>query len=250
MIGSRRVPARLPRVGRLGFTIVELVVVLAILAILVAMLLPAVRRSSDPPRRTACKNNLKNIMFAMHNYHDVHGHFPPAFTVDEDGNKLHSWRTLLLPFLEQTELYESIDLTKPWNHSVNAAAREADLAVFRCPSSAPKAPGFTLYMGLVGPNAFFSSDGTPRSLTDLTDGTGETIAITEISADRAVHWMNPTAESGAEYVTMESDRTTSHPRGFQIAMADGSARFLDDSVPVKVRTALISIAGGDKPRNF
>jgi len=96
---------------------------IAIAFVFTALIVPFVRRDARPAaRRTQCKNNLKQILYALHDYHDVHNAMPPAFTTDVEGRPLHSWRTLILPFLKQKQLYESIDLSKPWNHPANAAA--------------------------------------------------------------------------------------------------------------------------------
>ncbi len=85
-----------------GFTWVELLVVVAIIGILVILLLPFRRTAGDAARRMQCSNNLKMLALAMHNYHDFYKSLPPAYTVDSQGNHLHSWRTLLLPFLEES----------------------------------------------------------------------------------------------------------------------------------------------------
>lgn len=98
---------------RRGLTLIEVLVVLAILACLAALTMPAIRQSREPTRRSHCKNNLKQIGLALHNYLDAYGSFPPPFTLDANGNRLHSWRTLILPFIDQAPLYNQIDLTKP-----------------------------------------------------------------------------------------------------------------------------------------
>ncbi|APZ94979.1 DUF1559 domain-containing protein [Fuerstiella marisgermanici] len=95
-------------------SVVKVVGLVLIGGVLLAMLLPF-NRGSEAPRRLQCKNNLKQIGLALHNYHDVYEAFPPAFTVNSDGHPLHSWRTLILPFMEQQALYDSIDLSKPWS---------------------------------------------------------------------------------------------------------------------------------------
>src|SRR5262245_49759347 len=104
--------------------IVEILVVLAFLALLVALLLPLSRSARPAARRAQCTNNLKQIALALHDYEQEHGALPPAYTVDAAGRPLHSWRTLILPYLEQEKLYQSIDLSKPWNDPANAQARE------------------------------------------------------------------------------------------------------------------------------
>ena len=125
-----------------GTFIIAGCVVFGILGLLVLFLLPAFRRSPEPAYRYFCKKNLDDISAAMDNYHDKHGHFPPAFTTDNNGNRLHSWRTLLLPFLDQAALYETIDLNKPWDHPDNAQARDTKLEIFHC-RSANLEPSYT-----------------------------------------------------------------------------------------------------------
>ena len=87
---------------------------LAVIGLVIFMLLPEiVDYGKGPPRRMLCTNNLKQLALAMHTYNDYHKSFPPAYTTDEDGKPLHSWRVLILPFIEQRGLYESIRLDEP-----------------------------------------------------------------------------------------------------------------------------------------
>jgi competence protein ComGC len=99
---------------RRPLTLIELLVVLGIFALLLAFFLPAAGSARrNFARRAQCTNNLKQIMLALHNYEQAHGALPPAFTVDANGKPLHSWRTLILPFLGHSSLYATIDLGKP-----------------------------------------------------------------------------------------------------------------------------------------
>ena len=83
--------------------------------ILVALLLPAVQASREAARRAQCANNLKQIGLAFHNYHDAHKTFPPAYIPDKDGKPMHSWRVLILPYLEQQALYKRYNFDEPWD---------------------------------------------------------------------------------------------------------------------------------------
>jgi len=95
------------RPRRVGFTLIELLVVIAIIAVLIALLLPAVQQAREAARRTQCKNNLKQLGLAMHNYHDSHGIFPYAQTPCCSGG--HTWVEMILPYIDGAPLYSQIN---------------------------------------------------------------------------------------------------------------------------------------------
>ena len=150
--------------------------------------LQSAHRSPDHPR-TQCKNNLKQIALALHNYNDQYGALPPAYTVDENGTPLHSWRTFILPFLEQKPLYDKIDLTKAWDDPVNAEAYKSTIWAYRCPS-ADGPETHTTYLAVVTSNSCLRA-AEPRLLSEITDGTANTLMVIEADLEHAVHWMSP-----------------------------------------------------------
>jgi hypothetical protein len=81
-----------------------------------------------------CVNNLKQIALALHNYHDDHGCFPPAYVADANGRPMHSWRVLILPYLEQKVLYDQYDFTEPWNGPNNSKLLATPPDTYGCPS--------------------------------------------------------------------------------------------------------------------
>lgn len=136
--------ANVARRLRRGFTLIELLVVIAIIAVLIALLLPAVQQAREAARRTQCKNNLKNIGLALHNYHDSNRVFPYAWGMNEE-----EWSAMILPQLDQSGLYNTL----VWQNSggsnpVNMAACAAVMTVFRCPSMAQ--PVHENYNGITG----------------------------------------------------------------------------------------------------
>ena len=131
---------------RRGFTLIELLVVIAIIAILVALLLPAVQQAREAARRSQCRNNLKQIGIAMHNYHEINQTLPPGFIGVDLATRTHhiygmnsfGWGTMLLPMLDQTPLYQELNtrvsLLDPVNNPATNAPTQKMLTVFRCPS--------------------------------------------------------------------------------------------------------------------
>ena len=130
---------------RRGFTLVELLVVIAIIAMLVSLLLPAVQSARSAARRSGCKNNLRQLGIAMHNYEASFSSFPPGYEYEHapSGNaKGYSWGFHLLPFLEQSNVYDRFDVKRPIHDTANVLPREQHLQVFLCPSDSVSQNGF------------------------------------------------------------------------------------------------------------
>ena len=152
LIGGDVRMARFCKPPRRGFTLIELLVVIAIIAILVALLLPAVQQAREAARRTSCRNNLKQLGLALHNYHDVHRTFPagyysyptrdgsgPAWArIDPqtwDAGPGWGWGTMLLPYVDQANVANQIDPEgQIWDPAYTDQIA-TNLSVFRCPSS-------------------------------------------------------------------------------------------------------------------
>ncbi|MBT4867266.1 MAG: DUF1559 domain-containing protein [Planctomycetaceae bacterium] len=229
---------------RSGFSLLEIFVVLAIIAILIVMLLPVTRSAGPAARRSTCKNNLKQIGLAMHNYADVYGDFPPAYTVDEDGNRLHSWRTLILPYLDQQPLYERLDLSKPWDDPANAEAFETSVYSYRCPS-ADSAETHTTYLAVVTRMSFIRPT-KPRPFSEITDEFGETLMVIEVDPENAVHWMSPMDSDETLVFGLGPESALPHEGGMHALFADGRVHFLSAETPTAKRRALISFDDADK----
>ena len=119
-----------------GFTLIELLVVIAIIAVLIALLLPAVQQAREAARRSQCKNNLKNIGLAFHNFESTYTFLPSSLrpTTTGQGATRVAALTLLLPYLDQTSIYSKYDQTINWSVGTNVALSQTKLPVFICPS--------------------------------------------------------------------------------------------------------------------
>lgn len=239
-------PANNTSTRKRAFTLIELLVVLAIIGVLIAFFFPAVRTAREPARRTQCKNYLKQIGLALHNYHDTYHAFPPAYTVDVNGKPLHSWRTLILPFIDQEPLYKRIDLSKPWDDPANAEAFKTRVPVYQCPSSpADVSPTHTTYMALVTTNSCFRST-EPRLMSEISDDRGKTIMVIEVDTDQAVHWMSPKDASESLVLDVGPKTKHAHSGGIHALFVDGSVKFLSEQSSAADRLAMISIAGSEQ----
>jgi prepilin-type N-terminal cleavage/methylation domain-containing protein len=133
--------------NRSGFTLIELLVVIAIIAVLIALLLPAVQKAREAARRCTCQNHLKQVGVALHNYHDMHSVLPPGYVslvdptnADNETNDLGSgwgWGAMILPQLEQADVYNAVNFSLNIEHPSNVTARTISLELFLCPSSTP-----------------------------------------------------------------------------------------------------------------
>lgn len=217
----------------------------AIVGLAIALLLPARRGGREAARRNQCLSQIKQIALAFHNYTDEHGSLPPAYTVDEEGHRLHSWRTLLLPYMEEKALYDTIDLAKPWDDPANDKARQTVLDFYLCPSSPHEDELHTTYVVVVGPEFAFTGS-TPRKLSEVSDGTSKTIAVVEANWNRAVHWMSPEDIDEEGLMELGDEVHVGHPGVFQAAFLDGRAKAIQLESPAELRRAMLTVAGGEE----
>ena len=313
---------------------------IAIIGILVALLLPAIQAAREAARCAQCQNNIRQLALAVHGYHDLHKELPPLYTVGRNakfalafGLETYSWRTLILPFVEEQSVQNALNFAESSTHASNQTAINRAVEVFFCPS-APRASSIVrgLWKGrsqfdetLTAAVADYNGSGgyveagvtSRQSICDpsitqhfweeslvpgvfgevvygkavwesptvrktnfrqITDGLSQTVLILERAglpdqyfeggAKIEPHdppqyrtWGNVGlwAISGCEQFNQIYRQTgkplvnfdnmlglySFHPAGAHVAMADGSAHFLAESVDVELVLALISRTGDD-----
>jgi prepilin-type processing-associated H-X9-DG protein len=207
---------------------------------LIALLLPAIQSAREAARRASCTNHLKQIGLALHMYHDTYNSFPPAYVPDENGRPAHSWRVLILPFLEENVLYQRYDFNEPWDSPANQRLAEEMVSVYRCPSEKGGMNTDTSYVMIVGPNTI--SDG-PRAVTfrEIADGTAHTIAVVEM-AGSGIHWMEPRDLPVQGLYGLPQSQ---HYGVANVLMCDGSVRTLGDWIDPGTILKMATIDGGE-----
>jgi Protein of unknown function (DUF1559) len=200
----------------------------------VALACDLTRASGQDNASQQSRNNLKQQLLAMHNYHDVNGHFPPAAVLGPDGKTLHSWRVALLPFLDKQALYEQYKQNEAWDSPHNKALLSQMPDVFRYPSEDSSTTDSAYYV-CVGPGAAFEGKKGMR-IRDFTDGTSNTILIVE--AKRGIPWTKP------DDIPFDPQKPVPKLGGFdgtrfQVGAADGAARRLDQRLDQQTLKDLI-----------
>lgn len=219
---------------------------LLLIVMFLALLLTPIGRmgmgSNRAARRIHCASNLRQIAAALNAYAWRYQAFPPAFTVDASGRPLHSWRTLILPFLDEQKLYGQIDLNQPWDAPVNQKVGKLMPRLCACPEVASET-GRTCYVVVVGEETCFPG-GRARPLVEIKDGSVFTIMVVEVSEEAAVPWMAPQDITLAGW-REDLELPSNHRGGNHIAFKDGSINHIDGETPVQVLAALTTVAGDD-----
>ena len=252
---------------RYGFSLVELLVVLAIIGLLIGLLLPAVQAARESARTIQCRNNLRQIGIALNVHHTEQRAFPPGgIEWRPPGNTSQrqlAWSAFLLPYLEETNLYESLDLTTPFDSSENAPAAAHVLPVYVCPSSQRGANlvdgrGPCDYGGIYG-ERITSRNQPPKgimlydkriSLEQVRDGASHTLIVAEDSQFVDGQWINGRNLFDQAYAInqapkSENDIRSEHGGGAHGVMADASVHFLPNDLDLRVLAALCTRAGAE-----
>ncbi len=210
--------------------------------VLTGLLLPAVQQVREAARRVDSMNNLRQIALACHNYEAVYNRFPTNIA-SGDGKPLLSWRVALLPYMEETALYEQFHLDEPWDSEHNLGLLDQMPPIYQN-ANAPLV-NRTVYQGFRGPGTIFQ--GEPVRFREITDGTSNTILCVESDVDAAVEWTRPAD------LPFDPDQPVRgvgnlRPAGFNAALADGSVRLISRSIDPETLRHLIQMNDGNRVR--
>lgn len=240
------------------FPIRALLWTIAIIGLSISLLMPAMRSAPEAARRAQCVNNLKQIALALHNYQETYGTLPPAYVAAEDGTPMHSWRVLILPFLDHNDIYEQYRFDEPWDGPNNRKLANRIPTSYRCPSfgkddwsywSDSKKELFrTAYVVLSGDETPFPG---PRAtkFEEIRDGTSNTMMVVEVDDESAVPWMAPRDIDPARFVSQHNQgkpEDKRHYGGANFAFVDGSVKFIRSHTKPETLHALTTANGGEK----
>lgn len=235
----------------------EALVLVFVLLLLGALLAPAVQNPRGGGHGPRCKNNLKQIGLALHNYHDVYGSFPPAYVADANGKPMHSWRVLLLPYIDEEPLYKKYRFDEPWDGPNNSKLHSHVPKVYRCPQSGSNN---LAYLAVTGKYAAWPG-ATARAIRDFKDGLDKTAVVVE-QTDCKIHWMEP---RDLEFDKMSFKIDPKSPRAMSghqekiggllfsevhhatpVLMGDGAVRVIPEETSEVMIKAMLTIDGAEK----
>lgn len=209
-----------------------------------SMIMPMIRAAAEQDRRKLCESNLLVIAAALDNYHTDYGSYPPAYLADAGGRPMHSWRALLLRYVDE-EAAKQYDFDQPWDSESNQKLAANMPAAYGCPSNPESALACTSYVAIVGQGYFFSGH-QPTRKNQIKDPAA-TIAVVETAGQVTVPWLEPRDIAAAELSGLLGDRdspsiSSNHVHGANVLMADGVVRYLPDDTPAATISRQLPIA--------
>jgi prepilin-type N-terminal cleavage/methylation domain-containing protein len=249
-----------------GFSLVELLVVISVIALLLALLLPAVQGAREAARQISCKNNLRQIGLALHQYHDIHSRLPVGCLEwrgfgSGANRKQFAWSAMILPQLEQEAIFAQIDWRVPFDHARNAPAAANRIATYTCPNAPPndRPRGPIHYGGLFGEVIVnrVQNDGmmvyeVAMRFSDCRDGLSNTLVVAEDALSPDPEWINGRNVFVVAHGVNDPDAwigdneiRSLHPGGAMALTVAGSVHFLANSVDKRLLGSLITRANGE-----
>lgn len=270
-------------VRRSGFTLIEVLVVIAIMAVLIALLLPAVQSARVSAQRVACQNQLRQLALGLHMYHSAQNIFPPGSFFNAQIVPMQTgwgWGAMILPYIGENPLHQQLDFGKGTAVGANLALISQPLSLWRCPSDATRQtirvvpldqPPFDLAAGNYCGSADVFCAMSHTQLGEIRDGESQTLMLGERLVNPGSNGSLPSSAAWCGYVAFPTDYDYSsvpfmqpshfypinlsdispscfgsrHRGGANFAFADGSIRFINQTIDPFVFEALGTMAGGE-----
>lgn len=197
-----------------------------------------------PSKRTQCKSNLRQIGLALHEYAKVHGSFPPAYVADANGKPMHSWRVLILPYIDQQARYNAYNFAEPWDGPNNSRLLANMPILYACPGRSRESTN-TSYVAPIGTHCIFRG-AEPVALDDIPDGASMTVLVGEtLGAD--IPWMKPEDIDIAVHPALGDKQGFSSPHNgiVNFLLADISIISVKATVDPQTLQALFTRDGGE-----
>ncbi|MBC8357076.1 MAG: DUF1559 domain-containing protein [Planctomycetes bacterium] len=212
-------------------------------------LFPAIGAARTMVHKRSCESNLTQIGIALRAYEAAHGTLPPAYIPDDTGKPMHSWRVLILPYLNEQGLYARYDFNEAWDGPNNIGLTSHMPGVYGCPAD-PDARqlGETSYMVITGTETFFP-DAEPTSINRAKDDLTTSILVVETQVT-GVTWLNPRdlKADRMQYVVnggFGQEMGSHHVEGAHVLLADGTVLFLDDVTPPDYIEGMATMSGAE-----
>ena len=213
--------------------------------IVVALTLPAVQAARAEARRQLAFFNARRFGLGMLMHESTMRKFPKAAICDKQGKPLLSWRVALLPYIEETGLYQQFHLDEPWDSEHNKKLLELMPATFASPDAAAVRPGMTRYLVPTGPGTLFPRPDVALTLGDIKDGPSKTIILVEVEAKEAVPWTKP-EDLSFDPKQPHAGLKNARPTGFLAVFGDGHVSMIPRDIPAAVLAALFTTAGDEQ----
>ncbi len=224
--------------------------VAAVMIVVTALIWPAIEAGHHRATRMVCPTNLKQIALGLHHYRDVYRKLTRPYVADSAGKPIHSWRVMLLPFVEQQALHEQYDMHSAWNSRANSMLVSLRPPLYHCSRAKNESHGDTQYFAIVGAETMWPGDRSVDFM-DISDGASNTLAIVE-SHGLGVTWTEP-RDLDFDQVPwrINTDPASSgisspHPGGASVALLDGSVRFLSETTDEQILKAMATANGGEE----
>ena len=224
--------------------------VAATFGILVFVALPFVRSTQVRSYRIQSKSHLQRIALAIRNYHNDHGSYPPAYVADSNGRPMHSWRVLLLPYLDEHEIYSRYDLNKPWDEQTLKLQSPLGIPeVYTSPADEDSTTlGHTSFVVITGKRTMFPGSRSTHA-QQIQDGLAGTIMVVE-RHNSGIPWYQPldlkSTQMQFQINGSGQEITSNHSGGAWLATADGKTYFVRDNLSADYLQSLTTIAGGER----